>query len=103
HSPSPFESKTEIRITALHYRGPTEGVTIFVRFATLYSRRRSQSAQKPRRPAKFTWHNLFWHDDGHLLLCGSTTAVLPDDHDRVIAGIERLREVPETAVGADAW
>src|SRR6266403_5619326 len=68
----------------------------------LYSRRRSNSAQNRRGPAKSNSQQLFWHDDGHLLLRGAAAAILSHDYDRMLTRFQRLSEVTEAAVTADA-
>src|SRR5882724_891042 len=68
----------------------------------LYSRRRSNSAQNRRASAKSNSQQLFWHDDGHLLLCGAAAAILSHDHNRVLTRLQRFSEVPEATVTADA-
>ena len=45
-----------------------------------------------------TCENSFWDDDGYLLFGSATAAVLANNHDGVLARIERLREVAEAAV-----
>src|SRR5690242_12026331 len=39
--------------------------------------------------------------DGHLLLVCSSPAILPNHHNRMLAGLQRLRKITESAVRCD--
>src|SRR6266850_6698545 len=47
------------------------------------------------------WH-LFLHNDGYLLLRRTASPILSDDHDRVFAGFQRLREKTESSIASNA-
>src|ERR1700719_1583365 len=68
----------------------------------LYSRPRSNSAQKPARFGERNSQQLFWHHDGHLLLCGAAAAILSHDYDRMLTRFQRFSEVTEAALTTDA-